>query len=469
MNAAASIDEQIKRIRTKLKAAQKADRGLRVFGAKSHRYQMDPPASESEVRAFEAKYSLKLPGCYRAFVTQIGNGGPSSQGSAAGPFYGIYPLGESVDELVSDPALCLNKPAILKPGMTDQEWKDLTQRLEEAGQGTEEEYESELGRIYAGVMPLGSQGCSCIHALVLNGPYEGRVLNMDVGQKIVYAYENTFLDWYERWLDEVISGLLMQDGPSWFGYTMGGDDVHLMQVYIGAESRAQRLKALKGLGKLLTATAATCQKLLEICEDDDAEVRRCALWMLTKFAYPMARAPLHKHLMGGDDDCLAALQSLRWHAKSRVKEWLEPLRKRVPAIQAEETFRFACYLQQDAALDLGEELKPFCKHANEEIRATAIWSLGKLKPKKECVDVFIAGLDDTSPKVVHATLQALAGIRDSRLPAAYARVAERFKTEEHYVLANLKHRLKEMRPISSAWGRLRDFAASFAPSSRRAR
>ncbi|WP_395744137.1 HEAT repeat domain-containing protein [Prosthecobacter sp.] len=469
MNMAVNYDDQIQRIRAKLKAAQKADSGLKVFGASSHRYQMNAPASEDEVRAFEAKYSLRLPGCYRAFVTQIGNGGPYSQGSAAGPFYGIYPLGESVNELVSDPVLFLSRPAILKPGMTKEEWAALTQGLEEAGERSDEDYEAEKGRIYAGVMPLGSQGCTYIHALVLNGSYEGRVVNVDLGQEVAFAHENTFLDWYERWLDEVISGILMQDGPSWFGYTMGGDDVHLMRVYAGANSRTQRLEALKGLGKLLTATGATCQKLLELCEDGGAEVRRCAVQMLAKFAYPMARAPLHAHLMGGDEDCLVALQSIRWYAGEQAGQWVDLLRKRLPSIKAEETFRFACYLLQDAGVDFGEDLRPFCQHANEEIRSTAIWSLGKLKRKKDFVDAFIGGLDDASPKVVHTALQALAGVRDSRLQAAYARVGERFKTEERYVLANLKLRLKEMGTVARVWDGLRDIASWCASGTGRER
>ena len=39
----------------------------------------------------------------RAFATEIGNGGPSFRGSSAGPFYGIYPLGECIDELLANP------------------------------------------------------------------------------------------------------------------------------------------------------------------------------------------------------------------------------------------------------------------------------------------------------------------------------------------------------------------------------
>src|SRR4051794_33967156 len=109
--------DQIQRIRAKLTAAQKADKNLKVFGAKSHQYRIGPPVSEREVCAFEERYSLVLPGCHRSFLIGVGNGGPSYCKSAAGPFYGIYPLGECVDELIENPELFLNKPAIIEPCM----------------------------------------------------------------------------------------------------------------------------------------------------------------------------------------------------------------------------------------------------------------------------------------------------------------------------------------------------------------
>lgn len=53
----------------------------------------------------------------------------------------------------------------------------------------------------------------------------------------------------------------------------------------------------------------------------------------------------------------------------------------------------------------------------EEICSTALWSLGQLNLKKDFMDVFIAGLDDPSPKVVLTPLQALEGGARS-LPAS---------------------------------------------------
>lgn len=441
--------DQIQRIKKKLTAAQKADKELKVFGAKAHQYRIGPPIPEREVVAFEERFSLALPECYRSFLTSAGNGGPSYRGSAAGPFYGIYPLGQDIDELAERPASYLNRPAIIDPAMTDEEWAALIKRIKDDDEISDEEYEKERESIYGGLLPIGSQGCTLIHALVLNGPHAGRVVNLDLDlQRPTFAFEMNFLDWYERWLDEVIAGYLTQDGPAWFGYTMGGNDEHLMHVYAAATNRDMKLEALKGLAKLAAATDGICRKLLEICGVEDAEIRRLALMMLVKFAYPMARQCLRAHILADDDDCLAACQSINWYAKNHSTEWSDLLRSRLPKVNASETFRFISYLLLESSVDFSEDIRNFCKHEDENIRVTVYYSLGKLKNKHSLVELFIIGLDDVSAKVVHSALQALAGIRDERLRTAYCRVSERFKTDENYVLTNLKHRLKEMDAVN---------------------
>jgi SMI1 / KNR4 family (SUKH-1) len=443
LRALVNHSDQIQRIRTKLKAAQKADPTLKVFGAKHHKYQIGQPASESEVCAFEKHYFLTLPTCYRSFLTGVGNGGLSTRGSAAGPSYGIYPLGESVSDIIDFPAPYLNKPAILEPDTTEETWAALNKRTKSAV--SEKDYQEELGKVYAGLLPIGSQGCSYIHALVLNGPHQGRVVNLDLdGRSSQFAFESNFLDWYERWLDEIIAGYLLQDRAGSFGYTMAGDDEHLMRVFADADDHKTRLDALKGLAKLITATERSCGKLLELCSEGDAEIRRLALRMLTKLAYPMARAPLQAHIVGNQDDCLAACQSIRWYAKKESMEWVELLRSRLPTVNSAETFQFLSYLLVESGVDFSEDFRPFCAHKNEEIRRTAFYRLGKLKNKKDLVELFIVGLDDAAPWVVHSALQALNGIRDQRLLQAYARVVDRFKTDECHILTNLEHNLKEM-------------------------
>ena len=55
--------------------------------------------------------------------------------------YGIYPLGECIDELLENPTDPLKKPAIAEPAMTDEHWARLTHRIKEEHDITDEDCE----------------------------------------------------------------------------------------------------------------------------------------------------------------------------------------------------------------------------------------------------------------------------------------------------------------------------------------
>jgi hypothetical protein len=67
---------------------RRTDPGFTRFGCEEHSYLLNEPLTESEVTAFEDRYGVSLPGEYRAFLLQVGDGG-------AGPFYGIFRLDRS--------------------------------------------------------------------------------------------------------------------------------------------------------------------------------------------------------------------------------------------------------------------------------------------------------------------------------------------------------------------------------------
>jgi hypothetical protein len=221
---------QTKRIRQKLAEAKKKDPKLKVFGASYHKYRINSPAEEGAISKFEQQYDVQLPDCYKSFLLDIGNGGVSHAGSAAGPYYGIYPLGVNVNELIyADTKQHLHNECLIFPEMSTEDWIAFGGRAS-LDNIVDEEYERETGRIYGGILPIGSQGCSAIHGIVLNGEHRGRVINLDVeGRKPLFTFEANFLDWYERWLDEVISGELVTAGPTWFGYTMKSTQKEALQ------------------------------------------------------------------------------------------------------------------------------------------------------------------------------------------------------------------------------------------------
>ena len=197
---------QIQRIKNKLIEASKVDTTLKAFGASSHAYKMNPPIEMGEVIAFEKKYSIQIPDCYKAFILQVGNGGKAYANSGAGPFYGIYPFGYGVDEIIfEDTEKYLKNECILRPDLSEEEWGRITAKIED-DDISDDEYDREIGRIYGGILPLGSQGCSYLHGIILNGEFIGKMVNLNQDhQKPKFTFEKNFLDSYELWLEEINS------------------------------------------------------------------------------------------------------------------------------------------------------------------------------------------------------------------------------------------------------------------------
>ncbi len=68
------------------------------------------------------------------------------------------------------------------------------------------------------------------------------------------------------------------------------------------------------------------------------------------------------------------------------------------------------------------------------------YNLGTSKRKKQYIDTFIKGLQDTDNNVLR-TVIALSEIEDERLLPYYKAIAKRFPEEKDYILSNLKRRL----------------------------
>ncbi|GHU32613.1 hypothetical protein FACS1894172_09560 [Spirochaetia bacterium] len=432
--------EQINRMKLKLKLAKNADRNLKVFGADSHRYTVNPPLSPKEITMFETQYGIQLPDCYKAFVTLFGNGGVSYQNSAAGPFYGIFPFGKELNCLSDNPQKSLKLDCRIYPGMTDEYWKEFSKTIEE-DDISDEEYEELRDTIFGGLLPIGAQGCEYSHAIVLNGQYAGKVVNMsEEFQKPHFSFEDTFLDWYERWLDEIISGDLLQEGPYWFGYSMGGAEETLLNKFLSTDNERLKLDCVAGILDKKAIHKPVLEEIEKEYANNTGEVKNGLVEILTKFDYKRAKPYL---LELADTDLLNVCQFIWWYAKDRCREWAAFIKTNLARIDDVKTFRFCAYILEKAGQEDAETIIPFTKHRDKQIRQVAYHRLGELKHKSHYLDIFINGLQDPEHWVVHATLQALDGLKDTRLLPYYKQIAERFPVEQDYILINLNHRLKE--------------------------
>jgi hypothetical protein len=191
----------------------------RVFGADSHAFRMNPPLSETDIIAFEQKHLVTLPDDFRQFLTNVGNGG-------AGPFYGVFPLGEMDDSYgyrkwqEGDGAVGV----LSQPFPFHEDWNDLsTLPSEELVDQDLSEYDRRMEmfeRTYRnashvnGTFPICHEGCALRVLLVVSGAAAGYLWEDRRSEngglrplKLRDSSFATFAGWYQEWLDSSLGAL----------------------------------------------------------------------------------------------------------------------------------------------------------------------------------------------------------------------------------------------------------------------
>ena len=437
------MKEQLIRIQQKLAQAKEVDKNLEVFGADAHQYHLNPPVSEEKVRAFEEKYGLQLPECYRAFMLTIGDAKAKKSDFIAGPYYGLYAFGTSLDSLLYEKIeTYLKAPCNLSPDMTKEEWETLSDPLllsEEEEEDDDDKYFAQRAKVFGGLLPLGSQGCTYEHALVLNGKYAGRVVNVDLDlAQPKFAFEANFLDWYERYLDEVISGQLLDDRPTWFGYHRGEPAEVLLNEYEHTTDRKTQTDCLEGVyHKKLPLEPALLDKIEKLITLNN-EDRDFLIEILSQSSYERAKPYLQDLVTEKPNK---VFRYIWWYAQDHCADWVPVVKELLPSITDEEAFDFATYLLREGDDNFEEVILPFTDDANPRIRRTAYYTLGKSKKREQYLDTFIKGLQESDSKVLNKVILALSKVKDKRLLPYYKQIAKRFSKDENYILSNLEPRL----------------------------
>lgn len=264
--------------------------------------------------------------------------------------------------------------------MPRREWSKLVEGLvadEGSPMGdelTEEDYDRRFKEVFQGTMILGEQGCSFYHALVLTGDHRGRVLNLniDLGDPPIFAYEETFLDWYERWLNEVISGDLSHRHAGWFGYTRGGTGSELLHGF----RRTGDVSYLKGLLSKACFTSESLDELESVVDVLDGEALSTAIGVLARFDPERAEPWLKRQLAA---DPLAVFQRVHWYGQSCTEAWAEDIKNLLSQdVENLELFRFLGYVAAKCRTDLSEVFEPYLRHTDSAFRQQAEYALRKI-------------------------------------------------------------------------------------------
>jgi hypothetical protein len=208
-------------IHKRLAELRDLDPELTLFGAKAHRYQLQPTISAADVADYEQQKSISIPEEYRQFIIEVGNGG-------AGPFLGIsgIPTEWDLDDLAA--------PFIYTKRTLDRSNSCVLQQidaLDESDANFDEEYDRLTLQYWTetnanGALHICEYGCALRFFLALNGVERGNIwfnatadlngffpvyLAMASNPSTEWCHHDRdtiervgFARWYEAWLDRSI-------------------------------------------------------------------------------------------------------------------------------------------------------------------------------------------------------------------------------------------------------------------------
>lgn len=320
---------QVTRIQLKLQLAKMNDAFLEVFGSSSHKYILNTPLSIDVVKEFEAKYNITLPDGYRTFLTEIGNGGLEYQNSVvgnsgAGPYYGLFALGHPFHFIVENSFDNLHKEPFLTPETTPEQWDAIYLNMKD--DISDEEYDEEVAKAYGGILNIGFCGCSEYLGIMLHGNDKGRVVNTydEISYQPSFVEETNFLDWYENWLDKIISGKKIKESSL---FTMESEE-SCIQGFVSRTEPYWKMVSLTYIRSFEQLSKHSIKVLWNAyASEENTNVKLFILNLLTKNDY---RNVTEELVQLCTINPIAFLRNLHLYAKEKTIDWktyIEQLKK----------------------------------------------------------------------------------------------------------------------------------------------
>lgn len=414
-------ETQLDRINNKLKKAMRKDKAFLVFGASSHKYRVYEKLTAKELADWQAKSQVTLPEPYTQFLTKVGNGG-------AGPYYGIYSIEKATFYTVGD---ALAAKCVLHPGMTKEEWNHLTEPLINDEDISNPEYDDACNRVMGGMLCIGTQGCECDMYLVLEGKHKGKIVytsDFYPDHPFFFVYEDNFLDWYERWLDEII----LDYDIAWFGSRMPGDENALIQVYLNASNEEVKSKALDAMFKFKKISQPTIDFLKNV-SDQGQQDRTTAIRLICKTSVDVGRDYLLELLHSDrNEDFLQALMILNSYGKSvDISEFINVILQSLDRVHDPETLRHVGYVLESSGAITLQNFAPFLCHADSNIQTAAIYATRNCNDKSEGWEIIEQMLTGGDKDVVKNSIQFWGIIPHEKLLPYYKAAWPEYKSNNN--------------------------------------
>ncbi len=384
----------LEELRSLLEKAKATDANLKQFGAKSHKYQWNPPASLKEIEEFEQKAGISLPEDYRSFLLQAANGG-------AGPFYGLFPITGSEGWPIKP-----DKLPWLAPGRNVEELKDIPDWKR-------------------GCIPIGSQGDTYITCLMVTGPNRGRVLYIEYERSwVFFPREPDFLSWYTRWLREVIAGYHM----GWFGIFLDGDEETLQKHYTQAATEDERLLAIDSMDKFPALSAASQDFIRGIL---DEWVTKEDVGSLPNLVYrtdpELYEQFLEKRWEAGlFDQVVYELYHTPVERKALAKRWQQRVLEQLPALSPTTYCITIPLLRMGGEVKL-EQVAFLLNKAEGREKRDLLYDLGRFPDAKEHLEIWLDFLQEREDlELLRYALLSVPHVNDPRLREALLKLQAAF-------------------------------------------
>jgi len=406
-----------------LEQAKAKDSDLERFGADSHKYKLSAPASEEMIQTFEEQQGIRLPEEYRNFLMLVGNG-------SAGPFYGLYGLKALKEELRDSYIYCVQSEPVIYPKMSDEDWDKVA---DPEGRRKGEEVNP-----YVGVLPIGSQGCTLMTGLMLSGPYRGQVVYYDEDYcgKPFFVREKGFLNWYERWLREVIAGY--NDEETYFGMNVDGDPDELMELYKQTEDPEEKIEIIDSYYKFEFETFPHKQETYfkQVCaKESNMEVRMKLIKMMLYFhVFGMTKEIEKLWECGAYKE---AVSIITYAGTWEVKEaWYEKIFEILPKLQGE-GFRNACHtisaMKEYPNVHAGRLKESLVREdLDRNDRIVLFNNIKELKGKEEVLDYFLDYLSiEEDPTLLIYAVWCTEGVKNQKLQKLYVKLLDKYKGHDN--------------------------------------